>query len=394
MNKGDKMKPTILLGAGKGKLLPILQKTLKSMGHEMPDIGRKLVFEIETKKYKLKIALLRWRDLRRLHSKFDLITYGTDQWLEEGHKSMVALKFFPQYNCRISLLVPDHMKNMNTSMILKNHKVASRYPILAKEYLGVSENQIIPLSGSVEAAVGMGWTETIFDVVESGRTAKENNLYEKKEYIHLGAILATSRPEKIPLFENLGLIDSPKKGKIISFDGVDGSGKSTLARHLVQCGLWKKHPVVLVTPFSGQVGIEADSLRLSMKYAEWASVIGKHHWRGPKELAKIYDRSVLTWLTEMINEDEEKIMEIAQTWKPFPDILFYCKIDKNKSYQRQKLRGTDDEFAMLSTIKEYNCRYEKAAQFAKDKLGINVIELSTDNTVEETLKQVKKHMEE
>lgn len=394
MNKGEKMKPTILIGAGKGKLLPVLQKALESMGHKMPDIGRKLVFEIETKKYNLKIALLRWRDLQKQHSKFDMITYGTDQWLEEGHKSMVALKFFPHSKCRISLLVPDHMKNMSTNMILRNYNVASRYPILAKEYLGVNDNQIIPLSGSVEAAVGMGWAETIFDVVESGRTARENNLYEKKEYIHLGAILATSRPEKIPLFENLGLIDPQRKGRIIGFDGIDGSGKSTLARHLVQCGLWQEHPVVLVTPFSGQVGREADSLRLSQKYAEWASVIGKHHWHGPKELAKIYDRSVLTWITEMIGEDEEKIMEIAQTWKPFPDMLFHCRINNGGSYQRQKSRGTDDEFAMVSTIREYNSRYEKAVQFAKDKLGINVIELSTDNEVEETLKQVKKYMEE
>ena len=217
-------KVVVKLGAGKGKLLPVVQEYLKSLG--LPEIAksRKLVHIYETPNYILEITLLRWEDIKRYSDKFDMIIYGSDQWLESGHKSMISLKYFEQKNCRISLLVKKELKDKPLSYF-KNKKIATSYENLAKEYLGINQENIIKLSGSVEAAVTLGWADSIFDVVETGKSAEENGLVEYKTFVKFGAILATRKKEKIPLFESLGLIEKQEKGKIIAFDGLDGSRK-------------------------------------------------------------------------------------------------------------------------------------------------------------------------
>ena len=60
-----KEKPVIKLGAGKGKLLPVLQEYLKSIGLPEIENSRKLVHKIETPNYILEITLLRWEDIKR-----------------------------------------------------------------------------------------------------------------------------------------------------------------------------------------------------------------------------------------------------------------------------------------------------------------------------------------
>ena len=69
-------KVVVKLGAGKGKLLPVLQEYLKSLGLPEIENSRKLVHRIETNKYILEITLLRWEDIKRYSDKFDMIIYG------------------------------------------------------------------------------------------------------------------------------------------------------------------------------------------------------------------------------------------------------------------------------------------------------------------------------
>ena len=88
-----KEKRVIKLGSGKGKLLPVLQEYLKSLGFPEIDNSRKLVHRFEKDDYILEVVLLRWEDIKRYSSSFDMILYGSDQWLESGHKKMVSLKY-------------------------------------------------------------------------------------------------------------------------------------------------------------------------------------------------------------------------------------------------------------------------------------------------------------
>lgn len=382
-------KPVIKLGAGKGKLLPVLQQYLKQL--EIPKIenSRKLVHRFEKDNYILEVTLLRWEDIKRYAHEFDMIIYGSDQWLESGHKSMISLQYFEQKNCRISLMVRKEQKNMPIQYF-RERKVATSYTNLAKEYLGIKQENIVKISGSVEAAVTLGWAYSIFDVIETGKSAEDNGLVEYKPFVKFGAILATKKAEKIPLFEDLGLIKKQKKGKIIAFDGLDGSGKSTLAKYLVQNPILNSNSTVLITPYSGSIGSQAKSLWNAGKYFEWATIIGKNHWKAPENVNSIYDRSILTFLTDLINEKlpEERILEAIKTWEPLPDILFFCDIPPQISLERRT--QDKDQFDELKSLEKYYVLYKNAIDFVEKHNLVKIIKLDTNMPIEDCIKQVEK----
>ena len=382
-------KPVIKLGAGKGKLLPVLQQYLKQL--EIPKIenSRKLVHRFEKDNYILEVTLLRWEDIKRYAHEFDMIIYGSDQWLESGHKSMISLQYFEQKNCRISLMVRKEQKNMPIQYF-RERKVATSYTNLAKEYLGIKQENIVKISGSVEAAVTLGWADSIFDVIETGKSAEDNGLVEYKPFVKFGAILATKKAEKIPLFEDLGLIKKQKKGKIIAFDGLDGSGKSTLAKYLVQNPILNSNSTVLITPYSGSIGSQAKSLWNAGKYFEWATIIGKNHWKAPENVNSIYDRSILTFLTDLINEKlpEERILEAIKTWEPLPDILFFCDIPPQISLERRT--QDKDQFDELKSLEKYYVLYKNAIVFVEKHNLVKIIKLDTNMPIEDCIKQVEK----
>ena len=382
-------KPVIKLGAGKGKLLPVLQQYLKQL--EIPKIenSRKLVHRFEKDNYILEVTLLRWEDIKRYAHEFDMIIYGSDQWLESGHKSMISLQYFEQKNCRISLMVRKEQKDMPIQYF-RERKVATSYTNLAKEYLGIKQENIVKISGSVEAAVTLGWADSIFDVIETGKSAEDNGLVEYKPFVKFGAILATKKAEKIPLFEDLGLIKKQKKGKIIAFDGLDGSGKSTLAKYLVQNPILNSNSTVLITPYSGSIGSQAKSLWNAGKYFEWATIIGKNHWKAPENVNSIYDRSILTFLTDLINEKlpEERILEAIITWEPLPDILFFCDIPPQISLERRT--QDKDQFDELKSLEKYYVLYKNAIDFVEKHNLVKIIKLNTNMPIEDCIKQVEK----
>ena len=390
-----KDKPIIKLGAGKGKLIHILQEYLQEL--EIPRIEnlKKLVHRFEKEEYILEVTLLRWEDIKKYSHEFDMIIYGSDQWLESGHKSMISLKYFEQENCRISLMVREELKDMPFEYF-KERKIATSYVNLAKEYLGVKEENIVKISGSVEAATTLGWADSVFDVIETGKSAKENGLIEYKNFVKFGAILATKKAEKIQLFESLGLIKKQNKGKIIAFDGLDGSGKSTLAKYLVQNPILDTNSTVLITPYSGCIGVQAKSLWDAKKYFEWATIIGKNHWRAPEYVNSIYDRSILTFITDLIDEnfEDEKIIEAVKSWKPLPDILFLCDISPEIALERSDKRTSQkqDQFDELKSLGKYHELYEKAGEFVEKYNLVKLVRLDVNNSIEEILRKVEENL--
>ncbi len=385
----------IKLGAGKGKLLPVVQEYLKSLGMQKIENTKKLVHTFETEKYILEVTLLRWEDIKRYSDKFDMIIYGSDQWLESGHKSMVSLKYFEQKNCRLSLLVKKELVNKQLDYF-KQRKVATSYENLAKEYLGIKQENIVSISGSVEAAVTLGWADSIFDIVETGRSAEENGLAEYRTFIKFGAILATKKTEKIQLFENLGLIEKQEKGKVIAFDGLDGSGKSTLAKYVVQNPIMNTKSKVLIAPYSGYIGIEAKALWEAGKYYEWATIIGKNHWKAPEYVNSIYDRSIITFMTDLIKAKftDDEILEVIKTWEPLPDILFFCDVLPEVAQSRSQKRNNDkDEFDELKSLQEYNNLYIKAVEFIEKYNITKLVRLNTNREIPKIINEIEKELE-
>lgn len=73
--------------------------------------------------------------------------------------------------------------------------VASKYPVTAKNYfnqLGV-HSEIIKLNGSVELAPIIGLSDVIVDIVETGKTLKENDLEVLKEICDISARLVINK---------------------------------------------------------------------------------------------------------------------------------------------------------------------------------------------------------
>ncbi len=388
-------KPIIKLGAVKGKLIPVLQEYLKELGLPPIENLKKLVHTFEKDNYILEVTLLRWEDIKRYCHEFDMIIYGSDQWLESGHKSMISLKYFKQENCRISLLVKKELKNMPFKYF-KERKVATSYVNLAKEYLGIKEENIVEISGSVEAAVTLEWADSIFDIVETGKSAAENGLIEYKTFVKFGAILATKKAEKIQLFESLGLIKKQNKGIRIAFDGLDGSGKSTLAKYLVQNPIMNTNSTVLICPYSGNIGKQAKSLWDAGKYFEWATIIGKNHWRAPEYVNSVYDRSILTFSTDLINANysDEKIIEAIKSWGPLPDVIFLCDLLPEIALERSEKRQDElqDQFDELESLRKYYELYQKAAAFIENKKLTKIVRLDSSKSVEELIRIVEKQL--
>jgi ATP phosphoribosyltransferase len=74
-------------------------------------------------------------------------------------------------------------------------KVATKYPKVAEEFFRAKGQQveIIKLDGSVELAPLMGLSNLIIDLVETGRTLKENGLFVLEDIAQISARLIANR---------------------------------------------------------------------------------------------------------------------------------------------------------------------------------------------------------
>jgi len=74
--------------------------------------------------------------------------------------------------------------------------VATKYPRIAREYFEHKRKEsieVIKLNGSVELAPLVGLSEVIVDLVESGRTLKENGLVVLDTIADISARLVVNR---------------------------------------------------------------------------------------------------------------------------------------------------------------------------------------------------------
>lgn len=84
----------------------------------------------------------------------------------------------------------DYSENNN-----KRIKVATKYPHLSKEYYlkKGKDIEIIKLSGSIEIAPLLGLSDCICDIVETGTTLKENNLFIYDTVMQISAYLISNK---------------------------------------------------------------------------------------------------------------------------------------------------------------------------------------------------------
>ncbi|SCM78941.1 ATP phosphoribosyltransferase [uncultured Sporomusa sp.] len=165
----------------KGKLFDLSANMLAKIGYTaegLSENSRKLVITNEAEK--IRFIITKTADLPTYveYGAADIGIIGKDVLLEENKDvyELLDLKFG---FCRMMVAVPQALKQEKLSDYA-HMRVATKYPRVAESFfhsIGI-QMEIIKLNGSIELAPMVGLAEIIVDLVETGRTLKENNLVE------------------------------------------------------------------------------------------------------------------------------------------------------------------------------------------------------------------------
>ena len=196
MNKGDLEMRYLTVALAKGRLAELAMEIFISIGMDcaqMKEKTRKLIFTDE--EHKMKFILVKASDVPTYveYGAADIGIVGKDTLLEEGRNlyEMVDLGFG---KCRMCVCGPVDLKGKLDE--ISELKVASKYPAVAKHYFQDIKGQtidIIKLNGSVELAPLVGLSDVIVDIVETGKTLKENGLDVLEEICPLSARLIVNK---------------------------------------------------------------------------------------------------------------------------------------------------------------------------------------------------------
>ena len=166
----------MLIALPRGRLLPEIKKLFSKIGIDFDENSRKLI--IESSEENIKIAILRTWDIPKFvnYGAADLgivgkdILFETD--LENNYYEILDLKIGI---CRMSLASLDSKLPKN-----KKIKVATKYPSFAKDFFSKlsKDIDIVILKGAIEIEPILGLSDCIVDLVQTGKTLKENGLKE------------------------------------------------------------------------------------------------------------------------------------------------------------------------------------------------------------------------
>ena len=169
---------SLILALPKGRVFEDVLPFLKDSNFELkdnPKKTRKLL--LDTKSNKVKILLVRGWDVPAYVTSgaAHLGVVGKDILIEKESEEFIELKDLGIGKCRLSLAGKKDLLIGTTRM-----KIATKYPkssIKFMESIGI-QSEIIYLHGAQEIAPIIGLSDAIIDLVESGKTLKENGLHE------------------------------------------------------------------------------------------------------------------------------------------------------------------------------------------------------------------------
>ena len=138
---------------------------------------RKLTFDTNFKE--IKVIKLKPSDIRSyiMLGAADIGFVGYDDILENSSQNIVLLKKTNIGKCRISIASDKKEINFSEKKIFK---VATKFQNISENYfrdLNI-QTETIKLNGSIELAVKYQIADFILDLVQSGKTLKDNQLYE------------------------------------------------------------------------------------------------------------------------------------------------------------------------------------------------------------------------
>ena len=174
----------------KGRLLRPTLDWLSALGFRRPDLESRALSLPLGKGWEA--VLLKGPDVPVFvqNGAADLGVVGSDV-LEEDSPDVYDLKALGFGGCRLSLAAPAGWSPTPCAQL----RVATKYPNLAERHLSALGYMVraIRVSSSAELAPVLGLSEVIVDIVDSGRTLRENGLDEVRVLCNVEAHLIASR---------------------------------------------------------------------------------------------------------------------------------------------------------------------------------------------------------
>ena len=182
----------IRLALSKGRILEQAVTALEKVNilcQVNPMNSRRLI--IPTNMDNLEIIVIKASDVPVYidSGKIDLGIVGLDTLMEDDKNNHYRLRDMTISKCKLAVAGKAKTRYFN------NMKVATKYPNIAKKYF---ENigfqcSILELYGSIELAPVLGLSDFIVDIVETGKTLKENGLRVHDTITKVSSLLIANR---------------------------------------------------------------------------------------------------------------------------------------------------------------------------------------------------------
>lgn len=176
----------------KGRLGEKIYSIFASAGYDCPEINeksRKLIFENTQKGVRYFWVKPSDVSIYVERGAADIGVAGKDILLEYSPK-IYELLDTKEGICRMAVAAKKDFVDSG----LKKLRVATKFPHIASNYYDSigRDIDIIKLNGSIELAPILGLSDVIVDIVETGKTLKENNLEVKAEIVGISARLISN----------------------------------------------------------------------------------------------------------------------------------------------------------------------------------------------------------
>lgn len=154
------------------------------------------------------------------HGAADMGIVGKDLLLEQGRDVYEPLDLgFGA--CRLVVAEPASLRIQEVPQAVSCLRVATKYPRLTERHFSQKgiQVEIVQLSGSVELAPAMGLAERIVDLVDTGRTLRENGLVEVEEILRASARLIVNRASLKTEYQAIQKVISGLQERILARGG-------------------------------------------------------------------------------------------------------------------------------------------------------------------------------
>ncbi|MDO5310310.1 MAG: ATP phosphoribosyltransferase regulatory subunit [Clostridia bacterium] len=186
----------ITVALAKGRLAELSVGIFEKLGFDVAELKsktRKLIFTDEKNKFKFILVKASDVPVYVEYGAADIGIVGKDTLLESG-KDVYEILDLGFGKCKMAVAGPAELKGRLDGRNIM--RVASKYPRIARDYFHRVKGQtvdIIKLNGSVELGPLVGLSEVIVDIVESGKTLRENGLEVLEDICELSARLVVNR---------------------------------------------------------------------------------------------------------------------------------------------------------------------------------------------------------